>query len=668
VNPTPPVELQPRVRAALEEACLAVFRQPLSNTLDVLQWRDLLRGFAAHYQRLANLRRRDRRSLVRRTKHPLSALALLLALGHGPAWAATIAVAPETPPPIKADGKCSLVEAIVNANANARRHADCAAGSGAVDRIVLPANSRQLLTPSTPALPVITSRIVLEGNGSTILRQIQNGLYVGDSFISIAAGGDLTLNRTTISGEGSVGTTDRGDGITNRGRLALNDSHVTGLLATGVVNEGGTAVIKDSSLTGNGGYKDGGGINNNSRGMVTVANSVISGNSGYFGGGGVHNGYNSSMTLTDTLVAGNRISYEGAGGGIENRGTLTLVRTIVTGNRSQAGGGIANAATGTAMIRRSTISGNWVEEQYAYQPGGGIANLGKLTLANSTVSGNTAPAFGAGIWSGQSSVVRVESSTITGNILEADSPYYLGQGGGIDFVGGTLTLQRTIVSGNTGQDGREVFVDSGAVVHANDFNLFGHDGDAGVAGFTPGSTDIVPNVSLGGILLPLAHNGGGADMSTHALAIGSPALDAAPTDGKCFQVDQRGNPRPRGARCDIGAFEGSAVRCNGLVTTMVGTDGPDELIGTPGPDVIAGLNGKDDIRGLAGNDTICGGAGADNLFGGGGHDKLFGQGGNDHLVGHGGNDTLNGGPGQDRCDGGANSDTATACEVVNGVP
>ena len=43
---------------------------------------------------------------------------------------------------------------------------------------------------------------------------------------------------------------------------------------------------------------------------------------------------------------------------------------------------------------------------------------------------------------------------------------------------------------------------------ADDHNLFGHDGDAGVAGFTPGSTDIVPNKPIGGILLPLADNGG----------------------------------------------------------------------------------------------------------------------------------------------------------------
>ena len=141
-------------------------------------------------------------------------------------------------------------------------------------------------------------------------------------------------------------------------------------------------------------------------------------------------------------------------------------------------------------------------------------------------------------------------------------------------------------------------------------------GDAGVAGFTPGSTDIVPNKPIGDILLPLADNGGDFDTRTHALAMGSPALDASPDDASCPAVDQRGSPRPRGPACDIGAFEGAAVLCNGRVTTMVGTDGPDELTGTAGADVIAGLNGDDNIAGLGGNDLICAGGGADSVFGG----------------------------------------------------
>ena len=204
---------------------------------------------------------------------------------------------------------------------------------------------------------------------------------------------------------------------------------------------------------------------------------------------------------------------------------------------------------------------------------------------------------------------------------------------------------------------------------AADFNLFGHDGDPGTVGFSPGATDLVPNEPAGAILLPLADNGG--ETQTHALAIGSPALDASPEDVNCPAIDQRGNPRPQGAACDIGSFEGSAVLCNGRVTTMVGTDRGDRLTGTPGADVIGGLGGNDAIVGLEGNDVICGGRGADRVYGGPGNDVLLGQSGDDRLFGQRGNDTLNGGNDEDECDGGSETgagDTAAACETVSNVP
>jgi Ca2+-binding RTX toxin-like protein len=171
-------------------------------------------------------------------------------------------------------------------------------------------------------------------------------------------------------------------------------------------------------------------------------------------------------------------------------------------------------------------------------------------------------------------------------------------------------------------------------VTVNDYNLFGHGGEAGVTGFVTGSTDIVPNESLGAILLPLADNGGGT--KTHALAMGSPALDASPDDATCPATDQRGNPRPRGPACDIGSFEGVAVSCNGLVTTMVGTINDDRLTGTAGRDVVSGLLGNDTIFGLGGNDVVCAGSGADVAYGGSGSDLLLGELGDDRLFGQGG--------------------------------
>ncbi|HEX5651390.1 MAG TPA: choice-of-anchor Q domain-containing protein [Steroidobacteraceae bacterium] len=656
----PILGVSPQVRLAFEEGCRALFATSQRPPWKGRATHDVLLRFAEHYQRLSALPRRARRAVERRWKRSLSAIALLLTLGQAPAVAAIMQVAPGTPPSISANGKCSLVEAIVNANRDARPHLDCVAGSG-LDTIVLPANSQQVL--SAERMLPITSAIVIEGNGSTIKRNTNSRL----NFLSVSAGGNLTLNETTVTA--SEGLYAVGYGVSNRGRLTLTNSSLA--RTGGLHNSGGVAVLNDSSVTGTRTGPENypyGGIQNRDGGTLIVSNSVISGNSAQFRGGGLYNASNSTATLTDSLVADNNISYEGSGGGIFNYGTLVLMGTTVSGNRAEFGAGIANG--GTATIRRSTISGNEINVQYNYQGAGGIGNFGKLTLANSTVSNNVAPGYGGGITSSNNGTLTIASSTVTGNELTADvSVGYYQRGGGLAVFDGAVTLQRSIVSGNTASTVREIWVDPDVVVKANDFNVFGHGGDAGVAGFTPGSTDIVPNDPLGGILLPLADNGG--TTRTHALAIGSPALNASPDDENCPAVDQRQNPRPRGPACDVGSFEGSAVLCGGRVTTMVGTDGDDELTGTPGPDVIAGLNGNDAIGGLESNDVICGGGGADSLFGAAGNDLLLGQGGNDRLFGHSGNDALNGGTGQDQCDGGIHSgagDTATACETVKNVP
>jgi hypothetical protein len=50
----------------------------------------------------------------------------------------------------------------------------------------------------------------------------------------------------------------------------------------------------------------------------------------------------------------------------------------------------------------------------------------------------------------------------------------------------------------------------------------------------------------------LVNNGG--PTATHALLTGSPAIDAASSDG-CPATHQRGIARPRGPACDMGSFE-----------------------------------------------------------------------------------------------------------------
>lgn len=76
------------------------------------------------------------------------------------------------------------------------------------------------------------------------------------------------------------------------------------------------------------------------------------------------------------------------------------------------------------------------------------------------------------------------------------------------------------------------------------------------------------------------------------------------------------------SRAPVPSAGARAVRCDGQVATIVGTDNADHLAGTPGVDIIAGLGGKDRIRGGDGDDVLCGGGGADRMFGGLGSDHI----------------------------------------------
>jgi hypothetical protein len=71
------------------------------------------------------------------------------------------------------------------------------------------------------------------------------------------------------------------------------------------------------------------------------------------------------------------------GGGLYNAGKLTLTNSTVSGNAAFAGGGLFNNSNSTLTLTNSTVSGN-----AAKGDGGGLVSAGTLTLANSIVANN----------------------------------------------------------------------------------------------------------------------------------------------------------------------------------------------------------------------------------------------------------------------------------------
>src|SRR5262249_48676494 len=112
------------------------------------------------------------------------------------------------------------------------------------------------------------------------------------------------------------------------------------------------------------------------------------------------------------------------------------------GNSAELGGGIFNV--GTLTVTNSTIAGNSASGLFGgYAIGGGIFNVGTLTVTNSTIADNSADLGGGSRGGG---IYNIGAQTVT-NCPIAGNPADLGAGIFDDF--GATTLANTIVAGNS---------------------------------------------------------------------------------------------------------------------------------------------------------------------------------------------------------------------------
>jgi hypothetical protein len=385
--------------------------------------------------------------------------------------------------------------------------------------------------------------IVLPANGNVMLSNVYCISYTTTPFCDpvglppIAFGLPPIASRITIEGNGAI--IAREGNAPAFGLIAVRGNRPLGV---GLPPRPGDLTLQSVTLSGGSSF---GGLLN--RGTASIKNSVISGNTG----SGVYNHSN------------------------YNSATLSIESSIISGN---TGRGVSNTFH-TVTIENSTISGN---------TGGGVSNGGTLTIANSTISGNTTN-FGGGGVSNSGGRLAITNSTISSNRANRGGGisnsqycyYYISPG----CTSGTLTLNNSLIAGNQAPVAPEIENDASSIVTANNFNLFGSNGNAGVIGFTPGPTDIVPGVSLAQILGPLKNNRG--PTQTHALLPGSPAIDAGDpggcrdSQGASISTDQRGFARhidgnnDGAARCDIGAveFSASSATLSAGSATLIDFDG-----------------------------------------------------------------------------------------------
>jgi hypothetical protein len=407
--------------------------------------------------------------LSTRGKFALGSTIGLLAFVPTPA---TVALAGPASANVPCIGQAALVAAVNAANA---------AGGGTIN--LASGCHYSLLSADNPGngLPVVTTRIGVNGNGATI-----DGTNTVRVFEVDGPGGNLTLNNLTVTG----GAADIGGGIENPGgTVTLNHSRV--ISNTAAVAGGGIAsatfdpssvarlTLNNSEVTGNNqtlsseesdSALGGGGILNILGTVILNGSGVDTNTAMGFVGGGIANGdymnfsggTTSFLTLNNSHVNDNNAPNAGGGGGIQNLlGSVTLNSSEVDRNTAPNGGGISSGNGGFPsgshlVLNKSEVDGNTASVAPGEGPpiaGGGIANGGEAVLNSSEVDNNTAShVSGAGIVNHGAMILN--KSEVNGNTAAGSGP--LASGGGIingqgpPGTGDTiLTLNNSQVNDNT---------------------------------------------------------------------------------------------------------------------------------------------------------------------------------------------------------------------------
>jgi hypothetical protein len=382
-----------------------------------------------------------------------------------------------------------------------------------------------------------------------------------------------TLNLSNITVQGGVAPTgsfpaSSGGGLYNNGGTAIIDNSTFSMnsatRAGGLFNRGGIMTINNSLITNNRTVQSAGGIDNRDPGAVmTITSSIISHNTSLNDGAGGFN--NSTLNINDSFIINNTSSAFG-GGIANNGGNFTITSSTISNNIARGGGGVFNLNSNVTVIA-SSLTGNTATNN----DGGGIYQLNSsgnatTSLTNTTLSGNEATiGNGGGITSNTSAhttTLNLTHVTITsGTAGGGTGGVYLTQSGGT----ANFNPVNSIIASNNGND-----FDTNGTININtggQVNLVQTDASgSNISAFGAGTDPLFGVLTL---------NSG---FFVHELQTGSPAIDIATIT--LTTADQVGNPKT--PLPDLGAIDltGSPICLvvtppTGVTTTWVGCTNSD---------------------------------------------------------------------------------------------
>jgi hypothetical protein len=378
-------------------------------------------------------------------------------------------------------GGCSLREAIAAVSAH-NGAGPCGALESGKTTIHLPAGhytltAGELSIAASANLAIVgadtsdPTKTVIDGDKKSRVFEVASTALATLDGIEVTGG--ATLHGVDSTSPGVFGkVAEPGGGILNHGNLTLE--HV--LLTENTTGRGGNGAdgITSNNVTHNGSGAsnggEGGGIDNDFNAILTVRASTISDNRTGDGGKGGNGGRGAPGIGNIPGGGGGGFGGRpGDGGGIYNAGNLTIDTTTVSGNFTGRGGeggaggeGAGGSSDSGAGIGGSGVEGGNSSLQYSESGfptyaseggGGGIDNLGTLTMTNSTISNNHTGAGGNG---GAAGLGGERETPATG----VETSGTAGPGGSGGLGGGLLSVETGVssltdvtVTGNSTGDG-----------------------------------------------------------------------------------------------------------------------------------------------------------------------------------------------------------------------
>jgi len=460
--------------------------------------------------------------------------------------------------------------------------------------------------PSVSGQTSISGVEITGGTLTDAASQVQNLLEGGGILIAPTVSVDVTLTDDLVTDNTVTGATATGTGLLEDGQtaeggaIAVNGSSaeltIDGTSVSGNSASGGNGANGSSSAQGGtGGPANGGGVVVD-YGALTIENGSTLDSDSAFGGTGGDGGTPTSQyppgasgsagggavatsSVVTAIISDTTLAADGAAGGagtgpsgaggsagggaIALNGPGTISDDAIEANEAQGGAGDTSGSAGYAEgggfisnesaenIAASTFTSNIVSGVQG--DGGAIYEGGSgNTIVNSTITGNggSGANLGGGVY--DSEATDLENDTVTANTVASGDA-----GANVAAAGGRTAMADTVLADPVG--GANCFAESGQATLADLTSPGGNLEDDGAAscGFSVAKGDLVGTPpDLGS----LANNGGATQ--TLLPAVGSPVIgaggactDPSQTPVTALLSDQRGEPRPTGGPCTIGAVQ-----------------------------------------------------------------------------------------------------------------